>query len=128
MSIISQAKYELQKINFGEDDSEAMIEILRKFFRQWDSGGAVYAVTPILMKLIAGKPLSPLTGEADEWNEVGEGILQNKRMSSVFKDPRFHNGELAYDIDNREDPRGAITFPYTPKRFEVSSPVVSIET
>jgi hypothetical protein len=44
-----------------------MIAILEKFFDQWDSGGAVHAVAPILQRLIAGKPLSPLTGADDEW-------------------------------------------------------------
>lgn len=126
MSIISQAKVELKRINFGEQDSAAMVEILEKFFDRWDSGGAVYVVAPILQRLIAGKCLSPLTGEDDEWMDHGGGVFQNKRVGSVFKDPRFHDGKLAYDIDNGADPRGAITFPYWPDRAEVSSPVVEI--
>jgi hypothetical protein len=127
MSIIDQAKIELAAINFGEDDTAVMIEILEKFFEQWDSGGAVWAVSPILMRLIAGKPLSPITGADSEWMEVGEGIFQNRRISSVFKDPRFHDGKLAYDIDAPE-PRAAITFPYYPEKAVVSSPVITIET
>lgn len=127
MSIISQAKEELRRINFGEDDTKVMVDILELFFNQWDSGGAVYAVAPILQRCIAGKPLSPLTGADDEWNEVGDGVFQNKRMGSVFKDPRFHDGKLAYDIDAPE-PRAAITFPYMPDRAEVASPVVVMET
>ena len=43
------------------------------------------------------KPLSPLTGDAAEWNEVGEGQWQNKRRSSVFKNA---DGSC-YDIDGR---------------------------
>lgn len=127
MSIISQAKEELRRINFGEEDTAVMIAILEKFFDQWDSGGAVHAVAPILQRCIAGKPLSPLTGDADEWNEVGDGVYQNNRMGSVFKDPRFHGGVLAYDIDAAE-PRAAITFPYLPAKAEVASPVITIET
>jgi len=42
MSIIERAKSELARINFGDDDSRVMIEILEKFFSQWDSGGAVH--------------------------------------------------------------------------------------
>lgn len=128
MSIISQAKAELDRINFGEEDSKVMIDILERFFDQWDSGGAVWAVAPILQRLIAGKCLSPLTGEPDEWNEVGDGVFQNNRVSTVFKDPRFHDGLLAYDLDNPAGPRVAITFPYNPERAEVSSPVVEIDT
>ena len=43
----------------------------------------------------------------------------------MFKDPRFHDGRLADDIDAAE-PRAAISFPYWPDRAEVSSPVVSL--
>lgn len=124
MSLISLAKSELARINFGADDTAVMVEILEKFFDQWDSGGAVHAVAPVLQRLIAGKCLSPLTGEDDEWVEVGDGVFQNKRISSVFKDPRFHGGKQAYDLDNPAGPRAAITFPYYPERAEVPSPVM----
>lgn len=125
MSIIDQAKEELRRINFGQDDTSVMIDILERFFGQWDSGGAVHAVAPILQRCIAGKPLSPLTGEDDEWAEVGDGVFQNKRLGSVFKDPRFHGGKRAYDIDAAE-PRAAISFPYYPQKAEVASPVIEI--
>lgn len=128
MSIVDQAKEELRRINFGDEDSAVMIEILEKFFGQWDSGGAVHAVAPVLQRLIAGKCLSPLTGEPDEWNEVGDGVFQNRRVSTVFKDPRFHDGKQAYDLDNPAGSRAAITFPYFPECAQVSSPVVEIET
>lgn len=125
MSLIDQARRELNLINFGEDDARVMIELLEKFFDQWDSGGAVYAVAPILQRLIAGKPLSPLTGADDEWVEVGPAVFQNKRCGTVFKDPRFHEGKLAYNID-AADPRAPITFPYWPDKADVAPPVVSI--
>ncbi len=126
MSIIAQAKRELALIHFGAEDSAVMIDILERFFDTWDSGGAVWAVAPVLQKLIAGKPLSPLTGEPEEWNEVGPGVFQNNRCGTVFKDPRFHNGEQAYDLDNPAGARVAITFPYTPVSAEVRSPVMEI--
>lgn len=126
MSIINHAKAELDRINFGEEDTKAMIDILHRFFDQWDSGGAVWAVFPILQKLIAGKPLSPLTGDDDEWFDHGDGLFQNKRMGSVFKDPRFHEGKLAYDIDNPAGPHVAISFPYSPGHIQVPPPDVEI--
>lgn len=126
MSIIEQAKRELALVNFGEDDSRVMIELLEKFFDQWDSGGAVWTVAPVLQRLLAGKPLSPLTGNDDEWFDHGGGVFQNIRTSSVFKDPRFHDGKLAYDLDNPAGAREAITFPYWPERADVPSPVVEI--
>lgn len=47
----------------------------------------------ILNRLILGEPLSPITGEADEWVDssyegMPEGVIeeyQNKRMSSFSK-------------------------------------------
>lgn len=128
MSIIEQAKIELKRINFSDEDGARMIQILELFFDQWDSGGAVWAVIPVLQRLIAGKPLSPLTGDDDEWNDVGNGVFQNNRLSTVFKDPRFYDGKLAYDIDNPDGPRVAIAFPYTPKSPDIiRPPVIEIE-
>lgn len=127
MSIIEQAKTELALVNFGKEDSARMVQILELFFDQWDSGGAVWAAAPVLQRLIAGKPLSPLTGADAEWVEVGEGVFQNRRVSTVFKGPRFHEGKLAYDLDNPAGSRAAITFPYWPERADVSSPVIEVE-
>ena len=83
---------------------------------------------------MAYKPLTPLTGEDDEWNDISEycnhTTYQNKRFSRVFKDGR--DGE-AYDIEGKifwewnvhedgtpykcyygnGDSRMPVTFPYT---------------
>lgn len=125
MSIIEQAKYEMQLAGFGESDSKVMVEILEKFFDQWDSGGAVYAVAPVLQRLIAGKPLSPLTGEDHEWvvHDFADHLYaQNKRCGTVFKDREGR----CYNID--EPGRPTITFPYWPDKADVSSPVVELST
>lgn len=54
-------------------------------------------------------PLTPLTGEDDEW-EIPTGtsgqLMINKRCTQVFKDD-----EMAWDIRKGRTP---ITFPYTP--------------
>lgn len=115
---------------FSENEITVMEKILNLFFDEWDSGGAVAVMQPVLMKLIAGKPISPLMGTDDEWVEVTSGVFQNKRCSSVFKDPRFYDGKLAYDIDNPNNPRGAITFPYQPEDFmvKIKMPIFEIET
>lgn len=123
MSLIAHAERELAK--WDADERTAMLDILRKFFDTWDSGGAVSHAAPALQRLIAGKPLGPLTGEDIEWVEVGPGVFQNVRCGSVFKDPRFHDGKLAYDID-AADPRAAIEFPYYPDRADVRPPVVEL--
>lgn len=124
MSIIEQAKVELAAINFGEADSKAMIEILEKFFDTWDSGGAVYCAAPILMRLLKGLPLGPLTGEDSEWfiHDMDDRCYaQNIRCSSVFK----HRDGKCYDID-APDPHQEITFPYDPETRLPASPFVEM--
>lgn len=137
MSIIESAKIELAAANFGEEDSAVMIDILEKFFSQWDSGGAVHAVAPVLQRLIAGQPLGPLTGADSEWfDPMGDGLmLQNKRCGSVFKDWRSEDGHLSttagegkqvtHDLDN---PAWDGTFPYDHATKLPSSPVIVFET
>lgn len=124
MSILSQAEIELKAINFGKDDSKAMLKILELFFEQWDSGGAVAAVAPVLQRLIAGKPLAPLTGLDDEWliHDMPGCYAQNLRCSTVFKDSK--DGP-AYDIDMPGRP--PITFPYWPGKAEVKMPVFYVK-
>jgi len=123
MSIIEQAKTELAAANFGDEDSRVMIEILEKFFDQWDSGGAVAFATPVLMRLIAGKPITALTGDDGEWviHDQEGCYAQNKRCGTVFKATK--DGP-AYDIDVPGRP--PIIFPYWPISAEVRMPVVEI--
>ena len=75
-----------------------MLEILDKFFDQWDSGGAVAVASDVLARLIAGQPLGPLTGEDSEWliHDCNGMYAQNRRCGSVFKSTK--DGP-AYDID-----------------------------
>jgi hypothetical protein len=129
MSIIEQAKNELNAINFGDEDTAVMIGLLEQFFDQWDSGGAVSVAAPVLMRLINGQPLKPLTGEDSEWHDpMGDGsMFQNIRCSSVFKCPeptgRGRGGMHPYDIDNEAwDGR----FPYDPTSKLPSSPVIEV--
>jgi hypothetical protein len=123
MSIIEQARRELALVNFGDDDSRVMIEILEKFFDQWDSGGAVSVAAPVLQRMIAGKPLGPLTGEDGEWfiHDADGMYAQNLRCSTIFKASK--DGP-AYDIDVPGRP--PITFPYWPDKAEVRPPVFEV--
>lgn len=143
MTLLSHAEEELRRIGMGPDcDPEDMNGMMRKhilhmmqeFANEGHSGfSASYAIS-ILTRLMDFKPLSPLTGEDDEWHDISEyggypTKWQNKRKSSVFKDS---NGEC-YDIDGKvfwewyrseegtpvksyytcRDSRVPVTFPYT---------------
>jgi len=132
---------ELTRIGmYGSDDeiNNAMCKHILKMVDVFDEEGhsgfsAEYAVS-ILQKLLRFEPLSPLTGEDNEWNEVGPDVYQNKRLSRVFKEGK--DGQ-AYDIRGKVfvEPNGAsytsrdsrvyIEFPYVPKTEYVN--VESVE-
>lgn len=111
MSLLSHARSELDRINFGADDTEVLMELLERFFNQWDSGGSVPVAARVLQRLIDGKPLSPLTGEPSEWciHDFSDDLYaQNRRCSTVFQ----RRDGTAYDISS--DARVEIQFPYMP--------------
>ena len=109
-NLLSHAMNELDRIGMTEDSSDEMNVMMRKhilhmmneFAEEGHSGfSASYAIS-ILTKLMDFKPLSPLTGEDDEWNNLVENYesvphWQNKRRSSVFKNA---DGSC-YDIDGK---------------------------
>jgi len=138
------AKNELDIIGMTEDNPEEMNQSMRKhilhmieeFAEEGHSGFSASYALGILTKLLAYKPLTPLTGEDNEWMEVGPSsdgkpLYQNKRCFSVFKDSSGgvydSNGkvftETCVDEDGEEfessfsnkDSSVPVTFPYTPK-------------
>lgn len=137
--LLQHAKKELDIIGMTENGDEyntmmrnAILEIVEIFSKQEHSGfSANYAIN-LIEKLLRYEPLSPLTGEDSEWNEVRDNLLQNNRLSSVFK--KIDTGYV-YDIDGKVfiehyrdaegnesrcsytslDSRVAVEFPYTKK-------------
>ena len=69
------------------------------------SGMSIRITKGILDRLIDGKPLTPLTGENDEWgynytNDKGVKSFKNKRMSAFFIDV-YPDGTVKYIDLNR---------------------------
>lgn len=103
---------------------EEALELVRVFSAQGHSGSSAGYVTELFYKLAQFKPLLPLTGEAAEWNEVGDNTYQNNRSSCVFR--KGPNGP-AYTLDGYyfAEPNGCtfssrysfkpVSFPYWPK-------------
>lgn len=113
-----------------------VLKLLDVFANEGHSGSsATYAIN-MFEKLAKFEPLVPLTGEDWEWNEVSDGVFQNKRCSHVFKQADRFDGQ-PYDIEavvfwewftdkesgekfksyyTSSDSFKSITFPYTPKR------------
>ena len=127
-NLVDHATDELKRAGLFDADSDyggmlgtAVLDLIRLFSEQDHSGASAGMVSALFDKLSRFRPLGPLTGDDDEWNEVGDGVWQNRRCSHVFK-----NKDGAYDIQGRifEDPDGSrwqngeshvpVTFPYTP--------------
>lgn len=126
--LVRFAEDELNRLIKNKDDeiqkemNGSILKIIETFSEQNHSGfSASYAITA-LNRLLHYKPIEPLTGLPDEWNEVGTGVYQNKRCSSVFV-----NDGVAEDIDaiavsddgglswhHSKDFRYKIEFPYYP--------------
>ena len=91
MNLTSYAESELARIPHEEDGimqdlmKKNILEIVKIFGEQGHSGFSARYALSVLERLLCFKPLTPLTGEEDEWNDTGHGTLQNKRCSSVFK-------------------------------------------
>lgn len=83
-----------------EEDAEygiacykSALKAFRSLLEDGHSGMSISITRQILNQLLLGEPLSPITGEDDEWEDVSyegmaEGVIkeyQNKRMGSLFK-------------------------------------------
>ena len=127
-NLVEHAKRELAFMKDGDEMNEAMhdhlLHMVEEFAKEEHSGFSASYAASALNKLFQFEPLRPLQGTDDEWNEVAEGLLQNKRCGRIFKDKSTGR---AYDIEGKVfiDPYGSgytssdscidITFPYTPK-------------
>ena len=102
--------------------ANSVIELLRTFSSLHVTGMIGSAVLSLFTRLVQWMPLTPLTGEDDEWEDAGEAGKQNKRCPSVF----MVNGD-AHDKNGRvfiakngvtftaHESIVPITFPYMPQ-------------
>ena len=124
--LIKYAKDELRRITrIGDEYQERMnkdiLELIKVISKQGHSGFSVNCVLDYFNRLARYKPLSPLTGEDDEWHEATSGLYQNKRYSAVFKDKdgkAFNIEGKVFSDDGKSwfqsgQSRVEVTFPYT---------------
>lgn len=104
-NLIDHAKRELAFAGYDLNQTEEnpnkwicqnILELLEVFSNQGHSGFSAPYCIAMFEKLASFKPLGPLKGTDDEWNEIGEGLYQNKRCSHVFKQADRFDGQ-AYD-------------------------------
>lgn len=112
-SLLQTAKAELRAAGMFADDADydgdiaVQVMALMETFCAYGHSGASAAQTLLTFdRLVQGKPLTPLTGDDNEWDDVHDvaGVQQNLRCSTVFRD-----GDRAWDTVKRHKP---ITFPY----------------
>lgn len=133
-NLVAFAESELERIMPGYSNAEErdyMISVIEVFASYGHSGGSASVMIPMIQRLMTFTPLSPLTGEEDEWMVVDDNhdfiLFQNKRCSTVFRN-KYKDGRLdhCYDIDG--DRVKNIQFPYDPGRREVKMPIYEVET
>ena len=128
-SMLEWAEEELKRYNFdfyGDKMNKAVLEVLKTLSDQGHTNMSASIVITLVDRLWSWKPLTPLTGEDDEWSDMLDldgNTIQNKRYSAVFKNKE--TGE-AYDIEGRifAEPDGVtftckesgvpVVFPYMP--------------
>jgi hypothetical protein len=115
-SLVQHAKRELRAAGLYDADADyngdvavLTTSLMEVFVAYGHSGGSAEKTLDVFERLARGKPLSPLTGEDDEWvtaDQVTDSkVFVNKRYCCVFKDDTW-----AWDVTN---PDVAITFPHT---------------
>jgi len=142
MKLEEYAKQELDILcppdeNGHKDEMQEAIEkdildIVRLFARQGHSGMSASYMLSILGRILHWYPITPLTGEEDEWLEptmnAMDDMQQNKRCHSVFR--YNHDNATAVNIEGRifsndggeiwyttKESRVPVTFPYTVPAF-----------
>lgn len=129
--MIEWAKSELARIPHDEDGvqnaaDKDILELLQVFCDQGHSNLSANYVLNIFDRLAHYLPLTALTGEDEEWNEITPCYFQNKRCGHIFKDGdgRAYNSEgKIFSYDNgetwvlRKDSRVYIEFPYDVPRY-----------
>lgn len=101
------AKNELTRAGLFDKDSDyegmldgSAMQIVELFSEQGHSGVSAAITIGIIEKPLRYEPLTPLTYEPDEWNDVsgisGTPMWQNKRNPSVFS---VDGGKTHYSLE-----------------------------
>ena len=131
-NLVEHAKREFEILGWPGDDEmqklicDHVIELLECFSGHGHSGSSAPYALSLFNKLVKFDPISPLTGEDDEWNDIGDDTWQNRRNGTVFK-----TSAGAYWLDGKvfRDPEGCcytnnnsrvpVEFPWTVPKSEI---------
>lgn len=105
----------------NKEMADSAVRLLETFSGEGHSGFSASFALSLFKRLASFEPITPLTGEDSEWNDVADNLWQNRRCSRVFKDDKH-----AWDIEGKvfQEPDGGaytskdsfteVMFPYTP--------------
>ena len=100
--LVKWAENELERLVKDGDEMQIeinndILQIVKTFAEQGHSGFSATYALGLLNRLLDWKPISPLTGEEDEWGEpyCDDNTQQNKRCSAVFR-KNFDNSTAHY--------------------------------
>lgn len=140
-NLVEFAENELNRVLKSCKDSESIkvqqvinkdiLDIVKIFSEQGHSGFSAHYTLNNLTRLLDYKPITPLTGEDDEWTKLdyGEDIAyQNKRCPSIFKradgtayntEGKIFSSNNGHTWYNCKDSSVEVIFPYeVPKNPE----------
>lgn len=123
---------------------EEIVALADAFGRSGQSGGSygyvAEALSIIVKTTCMQEPVTPLTGEDDEWGDIsemaGEPMLQNKRCTSLFKKGDIvtcveavvfvaDNHAFSGNVEGISSVQAVKSFPFVPKTFHI--PVITEE-
>jgi hypothetical protein len=91
MGLVEHARRELELCGQYDEDplfADSLVKAVEAFASYGHSGGSADVGVEMLYRLLQYKPLSPLTSDPVEWEDVsvfaGRPMWQNKRDSTVF--------------------------------------------
>lgn len=103
MSLVEHAESELRLAGLFDKNSdyegmiaESVMELIKVFAAQGHSGCSAMLTLSAFNTCARFRPLTPITSDPSQWNEVGRGLWQSRRCASIFS---RDGGETSYDID-----------------------------
>lgn len=83
-NLVKHAKRELEILGVEEEMKNHVVKVIEAFAEYGHSGGSASWTIAIINDLLQFNNLSPLTNDAAEWNNVGDGVWQSRRRSDAF--------------------------------------------
>lgn len=103
---------------------QAVMKLVRAHAEEGHSGYSHHVTMLVFNRVINFKLLTPTSSDPAEWMEVGTGMWQNRRQSSLFSP---NGGLWWYDIDSRSRWE-RFKWWYSYKFLSVKAPPQPIET